>query len=231
MNLNTQFEMSAGLDGDQLQPSQVTEHPLIVKVYERRDNLTTKYSPQGDGSAVLLDVLDMATNQVYINVMWFNGALVDNLSGYAKQDALAIKLIEKKSKATGNNYLIPQALTDNDLATAMKWAQAKPHIFEETRDERGIERHGGPLGGGQLPSAGAAPAAQAPAAQAPAAQPPAAAQPPVEQAFDTSWPDPAPEAAAPAAQPPAAAPAPAAAPPAAQPPASGGGGTAVEMPF
>lgn len=209
MNLNTQFEMSAGLDGDQLKPSDVTDHPLIVKVYERRDNLTTKFKPNGDGSAVLLDVLDMATNQVYINVMWFNGALVDNLTGYARQDALAIKLVEKKSKTTGNNYLVPQALTDNDLATAMKWAQAKPHIFDETRDERGIERHGGPLGGGQLPSAGTAPA--------PAAQPPAAAQPPVEQAFDTSWPDAAPEAAAPA--------------PAAAPPASGGGGTAVEMPF
>lgn len=223
MQLNTQFEMTAGLDGDQLKPSDVTDHPLIVKVYERRDNLTTKFKPEGDGSAVLIDVLDMATNQVYINVMWFNGALVDNLSGYAKQDALAIKLVEKRSKATGNNYLVPQALTDNDLATAMKWAQAKPHIFEETRDERGIERHGGPLGGGQLPPAGAAPA---PAAQAPAAQPPAAAQPPVEQAFDTSWPDTPSEAAAPAA-----APAPDAAPPAAQPPASGGGGTAVEMPF
>lgn len=222
MQLNTQFEMTAGLDGDQLKPSDVTDHPLIVKVYERRDNLTTKFKPEGDGSAVLIDVLDMATNQVYINVMWFNGALVDNLSGYAKQDALAIKLVEKKAKSTGNNYLVPQALTDNDLATAMKWAQAKPHIFEETRDERGIERHGGPLGGGQLPSAGAAPA---PAAQAPAAQPPAAAQPPVEQAFDTPWPDAAPEAAAPAA-----APAPAAQAPAAQPPASGGG-TAVDMPF
>lgn len=228
MQLNTSFEMSAGLDGDQLKPSEVTNHPLIVKVHERRDNLTTKFKPNGDGSAVLIDVLDMATNQVYINVMWFNGALVDNLSGYAKGDALAIKLVEKTSKASGNTYLIPEALADADLQTASKWAAAKPKLFEETRDERGIPQHGGALGGAQLPATGS-PAQQA---QAPAAQPPAAAQPPVESAFDTSWPQeqaaPAPQEAPPAQQaPPAQAPAPAAS----QPPAQGGGGTSVDLPF
>lgn len=211
MQLNTSFEMSAGLDGDQLKPSDVTNHPLIVKVHERRDNLTTKFKPNGDGSAVVLDVLDMATNQVYINVMWFNGALVDNLSGYAKGDALAIKLVEKTSKSSGNSYLVPEALGGDDLGTAQKWAAAKPKLFEETRDERGIPQHGGALGGGQLPAAGS-PGQQA---QAPQAQ---QAPPAVEPAFDSSWPQE--ETQAPAAQAPAA---PAAAP--AQ------GGTAVEMPF
>lgn len=227
MQLNTSFEMSAGLDGDQLKPSDVTNHPLIVKVYERRDNLTTKFKPNGDGSAVLIDVLDMATNQVYINVMWFNGALVDNLSGYAKGDALAIKLIEKTSKSTGNSYLVPEALTGDDLGTAQKWAAAKPKLFEETRDEREIPQHGGALGGGQLPAAGS-PAQQAQAQQPPAQAPQAQQAPPaVEPAFDTSWPQEAPNAAT--------APAPAAAPaatPAAAPAAAPAqGGTAVDMPF
>lgn len=224
MQLNTSYEPKVDIDGDQLKPSDVAGHPLIVKIYEHRTGITTKFKPNGDGTAVLVDVLDLTNGTVSVNVLWFNGAIVDNLVGYVGGDALAIKLVYKESK-NGNSYLIPEALADGDLQSAMQWAQAKPNIFEDTRAERGIEPHGGALGGGSLPAmGGGAPAAAAPAAAAPAPQ----VQPQVPQTAPAAPPaafgpdsNPAPAAAAPA---------PAAAQPQSEPmPVQGGG--AIAAPF
>lgn len=232
MQLNTSYEPKVDIDGDQLKPSDIANHPLIVKVHEHRTGITTKYSPDGDGTAVLVDVLDLTSGNVSINVLWFNGAIVDNLVGYVGQDALAIKIVYKEGK-NGNSYLIPQALADNDLQTAVQWAQSRPTIFEDTRAERGIEPHGGALGGGALPAMGGATTQAAPQAQ----QAPQAAPAPQAQQVPQQAPA-APPAAfgpesnpAPAQQAPPAAPAPQAAQPQQQPmPVQGGAGT-VEAPF
>ena len=151
MQLNTSYEPKVDIDGDQLKPSDVAGHPLIVKVYEHRTGITTKFKPNGDGTAILVDVLNLTNGEVSVNVLWFNGAIVDNLVGYVGGDALAIKLVYKESKS-GNSYLIPEALADADLQAAMQWAQAKPNIFEDTRRERGIEPYGGGAANAGLPS-------------------------------------------------------------------------------
>lgn len=229
MQLNTSYEPKVDIDGDQLKPSDVAGHPLIVKVYEHRTGITTKFKPNGDGTAVLVDVLNLTNGEVSVNVLWFNGAIVDNLVGYVGGDALAIKLVYKESKS-GNSYLIPEALAGDDLQAAMQWAQAKPNIFEDTRAERGIEPHGGALGGGSLPTmGGGAPAAAAPAAAAPAPAP-AAAAPQAQQQVPQSAPAAPPAAFGPDSNPAPAAAAPAAAQPQSAPmPVQGDG--AIEAPF
>lgn len=186
--------------GDSYAPKDAAGQPLLVKVLEHRTGVKTKFKPEGT-DAVLLDVLNLATSELKLGVMWFNGALVDNLKPYLGK-ALPIRLVSQKAKGSTNEYLIPQMLDGADLEAAKAWASSRPNLFEEERTTRGWPQHM-PQGMASLPQETSAPvAAQPPAAQPPAAAPVAAAQPP---------------AAAPvaAAQPPAAAPAAAAQPPAA----------------
>lgn len=198
MQLNTSYEPQIEADGDRLKPSEIAGHPLIVKVHEHRTGITTTHNPDGDAVAVRVDVLDLTNGQVSINVLWFNGAIVDNLVGYVGGDPVAIKLSYRKSKS-GNDYLVPEALVDADLQSAIQWAQARPTIFEDARAERGIVEgpasHLPPMGGAApAPAAAApAPAAAAPAPQATAAPQAAPAAPPAAFGPDSN--------PAPAAQP------------------------------
>ena len=206
MPLDT-FEARSQGTGDSLSPKDIVSTPLLVKVLEIRGGIKTKFKPEGT-DAVILDVLNLLTQEIKLGVMWFNGAIVDNLKPYVGK-ALPIELVYQQPTGGGNAYLIPKMLDGANLEAAKAWATQRPALFEDERTARGIEQH---LPGGMAavapavapPSAVAPPVASAPA---PVAAPPAAAAAPVAA--------PAPAAVAPAAVAPA--PAPAAAPPAPAP--------------
>lgn len=181
--LDTSYEVSSGLlpEGDRVQASSVEGHLLIVKVLDRIDHIDTKHQP--DASAVILDVWDLNTQTNYINVCWFNGAIVDNLAKdrHLGGNPIAIKLTSKQGK--NQAYLVPEAAQGQDLETAGAWLNSRPNVFEETRQQRGEPAYDRGLAAGTIQQQAPAPQAAfggppAPQQQAPAPQ---AAQPPAPQ--------------------------------------------------
>lgn len=164
-------------EGDKVKPSDIIDHPLIVKILDFRQGLTTKYNPDGDGEAVVADVFDMADEKIYLQVMWFNNAIKDNLKNKVGK-VLPIRLVYQTSKGGGNQYIVPAGLEGEDMETAKAWASSRPELFEDERKDREF---------GEYKANTPAPSAQAPAFSAtdtpatskptPAAKPPAAKPP------------------------------------------------------
>src|SRR5687768_332778 len=91
-------------EGDKVKPSDIIDHPLIVKVLDYRTGLTTKFNPDGDGEAVVCDVFDMSDEKIYLQVMWFNNAVRDNLKNKVGK-IMPVRLVFRKSKNGGNSYI------------------------------------------------------------------------------------------------------------------------------
>ena len=179
-------------EGDKVKPSDIVDHPLIVKILDFRTGLTTKYNPDGDGEAVVCDVFDMADNKIYLQVMWFNPAIRDNLKNKVGRNT-AIRLVFQQSKSGGNSYITPAALEGEDFETAKAWASSKPTLFEDERKDREF---------GEYKVATPNPTAQAPAFKKEEEKPATSAiKPPSAQRPSANLPDlggsaPAPAAAA-----------------------------------
>lgn len=160
------------VDGDVLQARDAVDRPLVVLVREHRAGIVTKFKPDG-GEGVTLDVADIRTGEVWIDVLWMNGAVVDGLAPYVGQ-ALPIKLVWTPSAKGGNPYISVQALTDGDLGMAQQWALANASTFDTVRAQRQAQ-----AANPQVPGAPATPPAWVPqpAAPAPAAPGPIANTP------------------------------------------------------
>lgn len=155
--------------GDRLPAKEAVDRPLVVRVVEHRTGVKTQYKPEG-GEGVQLDVADTASDSVWIDVLWMNGAVVDNLAPYVGQ-VLPIKLVWTPSAQGGNPYIGVSALEGNELATAQQWAANNSNRFETERAQRAAS-----AGTGQHPAAPAPATPPATAAQqqpAPAAPSPA----------------------------------------------------------
>ncbi|GEL17660.1 hypothetical protein [Pseudonocardia asaccharolytica] len=121
--------------GDQLQAKEAVDRPLIVFVREHRTGITTRFKPDGDGVGIILDIADVHTNEVWLDVLWMNGAVVDNLAPYVGQ-AVPIKLVWASPKNGGNPYISLVALDGPQLAQAQTWAAANPTRFDDERANR-----------------------------------------------------------------------------------------------
>lgn len=143
--------------GDRLPAKEAVDRPLVVLVREHRTGIVTQYRPDG-ANGVVCDVADTNTNSVWLDVLWMNGAVVDNLAPYVGQ-AVPIKLTWTPSARGGNAFIGVQALDGAELATAQQWASANPNRFDSERHQRGTGTSG---------------EQQQPAATAPAAAPAAA---------------------------------------------------------
>lgn len=161
-------------EGDKVKPSDIIDHPLIVKVLDFRQGLTTKFNPDGDGEAVIVDVFDMSDEKIYLQVMWFNNAVKDNLKKKIGK-VLPIRLVYQTSKGGGNQYIVPEGLTGEDMDTAKAWAASKPELFDEERVARefGEYKTDTPEPSAQAPAFKAEAKKETPAAKPPAAKPPA----------------------------------------------------------
>ena len=216
------FEQNTLTQGDKLATRDMKGLPLLVYVVKRLEGLNTKHGNNKPG--LIVDVLDLskATDNVYTHVLWMNNQIIDNLSKYEGK-AVPIRIEERHSNKTGNDYLLPVALEGQERQTANDWAAARPTIFDDDRAAKGYpsvaEVQGGMGTGvtmGKDNSAATAPAAAAAPAPAPVAAPvapPAPSPAPAPAA-------PAPAAPAPVASPVAAPAAPVAAPAPVAPPQS-----------
>jgi hypothetical protein len=137
-------------DGDQLQAKEAVDRPLVVLVREHRTGIVTKFKPEG-GEGVTVDIADVRTNEVWLNVLWMNGAVVDNLAGYIGQP-VAVKLVWQASAKGGNAYITVAALEGQELALAQTWAQANTARFDTERATRAQQPSESTPGPTQLPS-------------------------------------------------------------------------------
>lgn len=137
------FTKREPVTGDRLPAKEAADKPLVVLVREHRTGIKTKYNndparpgykPEG-GEGVQLDVADLTTDSVFIDVLWMNGAVVDNLAPYVGQ-ALPVKLVWTASAKGGNAYLTVEGLDGAELAKAQAWAVANPNRFDTERAQR-----------------------------------------------------------------------------------------------
>lgn len=145
MQLGT-FEPRAREDyiGDQLAARDAVDKPLIVFVREHKTGIKTKfnqdptntrtYKPEG-GDGVIVDAADVTTDEVWIDVLWLNGAIVDNLAPYVGQ-AVPIKLAWQAPQGGGNSFIIVTPLTGDQLSAAQKWAAGNSARFDTERAQR-----------------------------------------------------------------------------------------------
>lgn len=214
MDLQT-FEQRTQGTGDTLKASDAENIPLLVKVREYVESVVTRHAPEGT-RAIRLDLMDLTNQEIKLGVMWFNGAIVDNLAPHVGK-AMAIRIVRREpKKAGGNSYFIPEQLEGPDLEAAVAWAKQKPRLFEDEYERRELPLPSGEVStfkekepeqaqasapAASAPPAAAPPAASAPAAAAPAASAPAASAPPAPSPAAAP---PAPSASAPSSTAPAA---------------------------
>ncbi|GAA0638068.1 hypothetical protein GCM10010174_69890 [Kutzneria viridogrisea] len=186
MQLGTFTEREHTAQGDSLQAKETVDKPLVVLVREHRTGIITKFKPEG-GEGVQLDVAVIAENKVYIDVLWMNGAVVDNLAPYLGQ-AVPIKLVWTPSAKGGNPYISVRPLEGAELAAAQQWATSNPTRFDTERQQRATQAAQFQQ---QTPQAAPVQQAPAPVAQQPAAAPVAAPQPPASNTGAIDVTDPA----------------------------------------
>lgn len=138
-------------NGDSLKPSEIIGHLLIVRIRQRKDGIVTQYSPEG-GPGIIVDVVDLEDGAVYSDVLWMNGAIVDNLTPNVGK-TIAIRLVWIAGK-NGRNYVGIEAADDTAKAKAGTFLTSNPDPWQQLADV-----------------APATPAPAAAAATPPAAQP------------------------------------------------------------
>lgn len=160
-------------NGDQLNAKEAIDRPLVILVREHRTGIKTKYNsnpneknykPEG-GEGVTVDVADIHTNETWLDVLWLNGAIVDNLAAYIGQ-TIPVKLTWQPSAKGGNPYITVIPLEGQELALAQQWALTNPHRFDTERATRT-----------QQPTTTPAPATPPATIPTPVATPPAPAAP------------------------------------------------------
>lgn len=173
--------------GDQLQAKEAVDKPLIAFVRQHKAGVKTKfnqdpkqsgYKPDGQ-DGVVVDVANVDTNEVWIDVLWLNGAVVDNLVPYVGQ-AVPIKLVWVAPPSGGNSYISLVALEGAQLQQAQQWAAANPNRFDTERAQRqaNADAHTGQSTQAAAETLPTVPVAATPApTPAPAAAPAAALNP------------------------------------------------------
>lgn len=122
------------VNGDRLAASDAVNEPLIVSVKETRSGIKTQYTPDG-GDGVTVDVAKIATNEVFVNVLWMNAQIFDQLKSYLGQ-MLPVKIVWTPSQRGGNPYLMLEGLEGVELAAAQTWAQINDGRFEREAAQR-----------------------------------------------------------------------------------------------
>lgn len=169
------------VNGDQLKATDAVDKPLVVHVREHKTGIKTKfnqdpkqsgYKPDG-ADGVIVDVANVDTDEVFIDVLWLNGAVVDNLAPYVGQ-VVPVQLVWQAPANGGNSYISLVALVDAQLVKAQQWAAANPARFDAERAKRRTDTSDTATGSApnQLPTL-----PQPPAAAPPTAAPVAAADP------------------------------------------------------
>lgn len=107
-----QYTKPQGSQGDRIQAQQMVDRPLLVWVRKTQHLQRTKFSATG-GDAVYIDFVDLLSNQVYIEVMWMAGAIVDGLKQYAGDgNAYPVKVVKVQGGQWGSYQTIESLSED-----------------------------------------------------------------------------------------------------------------------
>jgi hypothetical protein len=161
------------ISGDKLNLSQYVGRPLLVRTNEFVPDFSSQAYPNPK-PVVFCDVVDLASGQIFINVLWGGGAVVDNLKEYAGTEIVMPVMPGVGTGQSGRNYQLLNALEGDMAQLAQGWYQQYWPMVDQERAKR--ESASKPF---QTPAPAAAPVQQGfqpPAPQqfaAPAAQPPA----------------------------------------------------------
>lgn len=206
MTLGT-FQPRGRIAGDKLNLQQYAGRPLLVRTTEFVPDFSSQQYPNPK-PVVFADVVDLISGQIFINVLWGAGAVVDNLKDKAgTEEVVPVKAGNMTSPKSGRSYIALFPLEGGELDAAVNWYNTSWAAVDQTRAQR------------QQAAAAAAPAQQ-PMQTQPQFQQAAQAQPQFQQAPTTQFAQPQGVPGAPATQPPAN---PAYAPQNQQPPVNGGG--------
>lgn len=161
MTLGT-FQPRARVQGDKLNLQQYAGRPLLVRTTEFVPDFSSQAYPNPK-PVVFADVVDLISGQIFINVLWGAGAVVDNLKDKAgTEEVIPVKAGNVTSPKSGRQYIALFPLEGGELDAAVGWYNQNWAHVDNTRAQR------------QAQAAAAAPAqqpAQAQQFQQAAAQP------------------------------------------------------------
>lgn len=161
MTLGT-FQPRARVQGDKLNLQQYAGRPLLVRTTEFVPDFSSQAYPNPK-PVVFADVVDLISGQIFINVLWGAGAVVDNLKDKAgTEEVIPVKAGNVTSPKSGRQYIALFPLEGGELDAAVGWYNQNWTHVDNTRAQR------------QAQAAAAAPAqqpAQAQQFQQAAAQP------------------------------------------------------------
>lgn len=168
MTLGT-FQPRARVQGDKLNLQQYAGRPLLVRTTEYVPDFSSQAYPNPK-PVVFADVVDLISGQIFINVLWGAGAVVDNLKDKAgTEEVVPVKAGNITSPKSQRTYIALFPLEGGELDAAVGWYNTSWAVVDQTRAQR------------QAAAAAAAPAQNA-APQGQFQQPQAPATPPINQA-------------------------------------------------
>jgi hypothetical protein len=163
MTLGT-FQPRARVQGDKLNLQQYAGRPLLVRTTEFIPDFASQAYPNPK-PVIFADVVDLISGQIFINVLWGAGAVVDNLKDKAgTEEVVPVKPGNVNSPKSGRTYIALFPLEGGELDAAVGWYNTNWAHVDQTRAQR------------QAQAAAAAPAPQAQPQAAPV-QTPAINQP------------------------------------------------------
>lgn len=137
MTLGT-FTPRTRITGDKidLRQQQWYNRPMLMRCNEYSDQFTSKMKGNAKVEAVWADVVDLASGTILINVLFTNGAIVDNLKEYAgTETTLPVKIVKQAGGQFGG-YAVLEALTEQEQAAAGQWYQQYWGLVDQERAKR-----------------------------------------------------------------------------------------------
>jgi hypothetical protein len=128
------FTPKARIQGDKMDLRNYYGRPLLVRVNEFVPDFTSPRFPDPK-PVVFVDVVDLASGQIFINALWGGGAVVDNLKEHAGTNVV-LPLMAQQAQGSGNAYIALVALDDATAAAAGQWYQQNWGVVEQTRQQR-----------------------------------------------------------------------------------------------
>lgn len=135
MTLGT-FQPRARVQGDKLNLQQYAGRPLLVRTTEFVPDFSSQAYPNPK-PVVFADVVDLISGQIFINVLWGAGAVVDNLKDKAgTEEVIPVKAGNVTSPKSGRSYIALFPLEGGELDAAVGWYNTSWAVVDQTRAQR-----------------------------------------------------------------------------------------------
>jgi hypothetical protein len=106
-------------NGDKLATGDHLNVPFYIQPLELFTGLKTKFDEEGTEVVLRAHAYNLNTDEVYANIVLFNGALVDGLGRYVG-DETVVRFVDVQNKAKTGTYRAVAEGTTDDFAVAEK---------------------------------------------------------------------------------------------------------------